>query len=270
LRVDAGAVADKLRNLEALERAVGKEKVVKIMHIEPSPSYREGLRKALAGSRYTVAKEASYGDEGLFALDSVRPDVVVMCINAPGHRDEPGGGGLELVKSFVNHATNPKVIVTHTIDTQYLVMNALRAGAAANARKPFRKDLLLEALGRAETSDGGKEAIRRRKVRLKTSLPVKYKRASDSFFRRMKSTYTSDISEEGAGILVHERIPEKTLLKVQIDVPGGGSVSTQAQVMRSPFTADRGMYDTGLAFRHMDPEDRERIRAYILKSVEGK
>jgi DNA-binding NarL/FixJ family response regulator len=249
---------------------VEKEKAIKIMHVEPSSAHREGLRKALAGTRYSVVKEAAYGDEGLFALGSVKPDVVVMCINAPGHRDEPGGGGLELVKRFVSHETGPKVVVTHTINTQYLVMNALRTGAVANARKPFRKDLLLEALGKAETSEAGTDAIRRRKVRLKTSIPVKYKKASAGFFTRMKSVFTSDVSEEGVGILVDERIPEKTVLKLQLQIPGGATITTQAQVMRSPWTADRGFYEIGLAFRQMSAQDREKIRGYILKSVEGK
>jgi DNA-binding NarL/FixJ family response regulator len=243
---------------------------MKILHVEPIQRFRVDFARELADTKYTLVGEAVCGDEAIALIESVSPDIVVMCIATPGHTDQSGGGGLQLLGEFAAKGMS-RIVVTYTVDTSYLVMSALKGGAVARVRKPFRRKDVLEALSIAETGKSGFDAARRRRVRLRIRLPVKYKRASEGFFVRKRHAISEDLSVDGIGIVASEPIPEGTVVVVEVELPEGRKpIGARAQVKRCRGSRERSLYSIGLAFTQLNREEKDRLQNYILTLVSSK
>jgi len=205
-------------------------KNVRILVIDPSEEVRRSLRDLIVGTKYSVVGEASCGDDAVAKYDELRPQITVMDVNAPGHRDAPGGGGLEVMRRVLEKDEKARIVVVSTVDTRYLRMTALKAGAVSQVSYPFRRDELLKGLAAAETARVGAAAVQRTDVRLKKSLAVKYKKSTDGLFTSMRNVITEDISPSGLAIRTPENLAEKTVLKLEIEIPGQPKIQARGKV----------------------------------------
>ncbi|UJA21800.1 response regulator transcription factor [Thermoleophilia bacterium SCSIO 60948] len=87
-----------------------------------------------------VAGEAEDGGAALAAVDSFRPDVVLMDIRMPRM------DGLEATERLRSRADPPEVIVLTTFDADGHVLRALRAGASGFLLKDSGPDRILDAI----------------------------------------------------------------------------------------------------------------------------
>lgn len=105
---------------------------------------RAGLRLILGGEPdIDVIGEASDGAAGLDLVRRARPDVVLMDIRMP--RTD----GLAATRQLAADGASTRVIVLTTFDTDELVLDALRAGAAGFLLKDTRPEKLVEAVREA-------------------------------------------------------------------------------------------------------------------------
>lgn len=239
-----------------------------ILLADPSEVARNEFKLCLKNTKYKVAAEVTNADDVIAVYDQLKPDFIVMSIDLPGHRDRVEGGGQQALGRILKLNPKPRVVITYTLDTQYLVVAALKAGAVAAARKPFKPDKTLEALAKGEMSRGGIEAIQRGSVRLKKPLMVKYKKTTDSFFTNKREAISVDISPTGMSMRTKEQLPEKAILKIWLDLPSEKKcLNLRGQVMRTKPLVGLGMFDIGIAFVETDARTHEQLRQFIVSTV---
>ncbi|MFP3713397.1 response regulator [Puerhibacterium sp. TATVAM-FAB25] len=121
---------------------------VRVVLVDDDPLVRAGLGLILGGSpALQVAGEAA---DGLAAIDLVgrlRPDVVLMDIRMPRL------DGLEATRRLVAAASPARVIVLTTFDTDDMVLEALRVGAAGFLLKDTPPDRLVAAVHAAAAGE---------------------------------------------------------------------------------------------------------------------
>ncbi|MBI3099806.1 MAG: response regulator [Planctomycetes bacterium] len=237
---------------------------IRLMLVDGDSNARAAFKSALQGSKFEVVKECVNGDDAVSAYGAVKPEMVCLCLGAPGHAKEAGGGGIQLLARFKQADPQSRVLVLHTVDTQYLVMSAISSGAVGRIRKPYKKEAVLEALMKAEGTRSGRDAVKRTGARLKKALMVYYKKADEGIFTRMRSVLTDDLSPSGFGMKSPEALPEKTILKCEIELPGVRRVKLRGQVMRSKKIAGMDLHDIGVAITETSDEDQKALSKYIL------
>lgn len=240
-----------------------------ILILEPNKAYRDQFKNVLTGTKYMVVREVEYGEEALALYEQINPSVVVMCLCAPGNKSGTGIGGINLVKKFVELDPGVKIAVTYTSSSKYLVMAALKAGALAQLKKPFTKDGVLHALATALSARSGAEAVKRQSLRLRKSLVVHYKKVDEGFLARMRTVISDDISATGIRFRVEESIPEKSILKLKMELPGTQRTIVKAtgQVVRAKPVPGMNMNELGINFIEMTDQDRQLIKRYVLNVV---
>jgi two-component system chemotaxis response regulator CheY len=241
--------------------------MTKVLLVEPVLTDRETFKSCIKGSVFTVVKECTNGDEAVAAFRALKPDLVVACIITPGHRDRPGDGGINVIKRLLAEDTKAKVVSTFTQDTQYLLMTAIGAGAVNKLRKPFQTGAIMEALGKAELVKSGAQAMKQAGVRLKKSLVVHFKKASDGMLSRMRDVVSDDVSPNGIGMKTTERLPEHTQLKLEIELPGIRTIKALGVVVHAKTEPGLNLHTIGIGFTQMDEKDRETLKQFILQTV---
>jgi DNA-binding NarL/FixJ family response regulator len=98
---------------------------VRVLIVDDDPLVRSGLALILGGTRsIEVVAQAANGREGLAAVDTHRPDVVLMDIRMPVL------DGIEATAALSGRTDPPRVIVLTTFDADDYVLRALAAGAS--------------------------------------------------------------------------------------------------------------------------------------------
>jgi DNA-binding NarL/FixJ family response regulator len=97
---------------------------IRVLLVDDDALVRAGLRMILSSSdELEVVGEAADGADAVAAVQSHRPDVVLMDIRMPGM------DGITATSALRRLATPPHVIVLTTFQADEHVINALRAGA---------------------------------------------------------------------------------------------------------------------------------------------
>ena len=114
---------------------------IRVLLVDDDALVRAGLTMMLAGSDdVVVVGEASDGAEVLKAVDSARPDVVLMDIRMPTV------DGLTATEALLRRPSPPHVIVLTTFDADAHVLRALRAGAAGFLVKDTPPGTIVDAI----------------------------------------------------------------------------------------------------------------------------
>lgn len=119
---------------------------VRVVLVDDDPLVRAGLRMILGGSPVIeVVGEAGDGVEGVDLVRRLRPDIALMDIRMP-RRD-----GLEATRLLVGQAGDgalrpTRVLVLTTFDTDDMVLQALRIGAAGFLLKDTPPAQLVDAV----------------------------------------------------------------------------------------------------------------------------
>ena len=136
--------------------------VIRVLLVDDDALVRSGLRMMLAGApQIEVVGEADDGRGVLAAVDSHRPDVVLMDIRMPQL------DGIEATTLLRRQPSPPEVIVLTTFDADELVLRALRAGAAGFLLKDTPPPEIVRAIEYVHAGEGTlSPAVTRRLIAL--------------------------------------------------------------------------------------------------------
>ncbi len=117
--------------------------MTKIMVVDDAAFMRMMLKNILNQNGYKVTGEATDGAEAVEKYNIVKPDLVTMDIVMPNMT------GIEAVKGIRENHPNAKIVMCSALGQQAMVKEALEAGAVDFILKPFRKEQVLEIIGKA-------------------------------------------------------------------------------------------------------------------------
>jgi DNA-binding NarL/FixJ family response regulator len=121
---------------------------ISVVVVDDDPLVRAGLRLILGGAaEVDVVADAGDGAEGIRAVRREQPDVVLMDIRMPET------DGIEATRILAQGDGTPRVIVLTTFDTDDMVLQALRAGAAGFLLKDTPPDRLVAAVRAAAAGE---------------------------------------------------------------------------------------------------------------------
>lgn len=123
----------------------------RLLIVDDDPQMRAMLRQALERHGFEV-HEAASGEQVLQALESVRPDAIVL------DKEMPGVSGFEVLELIRQHDLAVPVIVITAFGGLAVRAEALRRGATAYVEKPFRVNALVEQLLAVTESRGPRSA----------------------------------------------------------------------------------------------------------------
>jgi len=122
---------------------------ISVVVVDDDPLVRAGLGLILGGApEVRVVGDAADGDDAVALVRAERPDVVLMDIRMPRV------DGIEATRRIValDHG-GPRVLVLTTFDTDDMVLQALRAGAAGFLLKDTPPDRLVAAVRAAAAGE---------------------------------------------------------------------------------------------------------------------
>jgi DNA-binding NarL/FixJ family response regulator len=121
---------------------------VRVLLVDDDPLVRSGLRLMLAGAEsIEVVGEVDDGRGVLAAIDSHRPDVVLMDIRMPQL------DGIAATRLLRSQPKPPAVLILTTFQADELVLSALRAGAAGFLLKDTPPPELVRAIEAIHSGD---------------------------------------------------------------------------------------------------------------------
>lgn len=110
-------------------------KALTLLVVDDEPPIRRFLRTSLVGQGYHVV-EAATGSEGLSAIQTERPDVVILDLGLP---DIDGVGLIRIVR----RTSQVPIIILSSRDDEWGKVEALDLGADDYITKPFGMDELM-------------------------------------------------------------------------------------------------------------------------------
>lgn len=108
--------------------------------VEDSAFIREIYRYGLQNSAYHIVGEAENGEEALFKIKSLQPDIIILDLVLPLIN------GLDVLKKINDLSPLSKVLVVSSIDDEKIKDKAKALGAIFYLEKPFKKVELINAL----------------------------------------------------------------------------------------------------------------------------
>lgn len=114
---------------------------IKVVIADDHDVYRDGLKMLLSKNKFIkLIGEASDGGQLIDLVKSLHPDVVLTDLIMP-HVD-----GISAIKEISNLGLNVKTIAISTFDSDYLIVEALEAGALGYINKNAQKGEIIEAI----------------------------------------------------------------------------------------------------------------------------
>ena len=119
---------------------------MKILLVDDALMMRVLLRGILEAGGYEVIAEAADGKEAMELYRTHRPDVVTMDIVMPIQ------GGIETVRALRIFDPEARVVMVSAMGQEWLITEAMEAGALAYVLKPFNPDQVLSVMRMVEGS----------------------------------------------------------------------------------------------------------------------
>lgn len=192
---------------------------------------------------------AADGAQALRIAKKEKPDLLLLDIEMPRMN------GIEVLRILRQDPEFKKTPIVMVTAAEKRRDEAMQAGATEFWVKPIEETQFLTGVQRLIPIKVRKEE------RLPVGLPVQVRHK-----RKTHDAFTRDLSLGGAFILSEEEVELKSKISLKLELLGTGkTLETPARVVRVELTPDRGF---GVEFLWSDPEDVEKLRAY-LKRFEG-
>ena len=107
---------------------------------------------------------------------------------------------------------------------------------------------------------------KRRFYRVDTSLLVDYEVVSEKEVPPKKKSIAKNLSKSGLSLDLPESFSKDTVLKVKIALPTTREdhpVAALVKVAWVEFSKAKNVYDTGVCFLHITPQDNRKLQEYI-------
>lgn len=113
----------------------------KVLIVDDTKFMRKMLRKILS-MEYNITGEAENGKEAVEMVKEMNPDLVTLDVVMPEM------DGFEALSKIKEYNENQKVIMCTSVDQHEKVTEAIKRGADGYIVKPFKKDSVLEEIGK--------------------------------------------------------------------------------------------------------------------------
>jgi len=111
-----------------------------LLVVDDAAIIREIIKDAATAAGWTIAGEASNGQQAVERYLSLSPDVVTLDLVMPQY------DGLHALRGILEADSNAKVLVVSALEQKSILKEAFKAGAADFLVKPFDRGALVEAL----------------------------------------------------------------------------------------------------------------------------
>ncbi|MCE9583283.1 MAG: hypothetical protein K8T20_12405 [Planctomycetes bacterium] len=229
---------------------------------------RRSFITAIAGTPYEVVGEAAHGDGLLEAVELLKPWCVAIDLRLPGHADRPGDGGSNAVRKLVDKYPKVKILILHNADTVHLVMGAVSASQGVRVRKPLKRESVIEALTKLASGQEGELGIKQIGVKLKRTIVMHYKLATDGFFTKKRECVTTEIGEAGLQIQVEEKIARGAVMNIELEFPAEAPLKAKCQAMKVEPEPGLPRFVADLSFVEIAPAERERLKGFLRRLME--
>jgi len=113
---------------------------LRVLVVDDAAFMRMMLKDILTQNGYEVAGEAENGIPAIKLYQELKPDLVTMDIIMPEMN------GIEAVKGIISFDPQAKILMVSAMGQQFLVKEAIQAGAKDFIVKPFQPAKVLAAL----------------------------------------------------------------------------------------------------------------------------
>lgn len=111
-----------------------------VLIVDDSMVMRKTLKSILEKEGFTIAEEATNGEEAVAKYQTAKPDFVTMDINMP-KKD-----GIQAVKEIKAIDSNAKIVMISSLDEKELVVEAIKSGAKYYILKPVTENKVREVM----------------------------------------------------------------------------------------------------------------------------
>lgn len=233
-----------------------------VLVADPDDRAAVALGSALRGTEFAFAGRVSHGKALLDALFTYAPWAVALDLSLPDHPAAPNVGWAATVHQLGEIAPQVRTIVTFRPELSGLVPGTLRSGARAFAEKPFLRDEVLAALRHA-SSDAPVQRFHSRSRRIPRPLPLRYRTSSGGNTAVARVGISRNVSETGILASLTEKLPLRSVVHVDLELPDRSTVRGRGQVVRDGGAAPGAAYEYGVALFEIDPPNRGRLRDFI-------
>lgn len=123
-----------------LLKDVEVKKMKKVLVVDDAAFMRMSIKMTLEKNGFTVVGEAENGKVAIEKYKELSPDIVTMDITMPEMT------GTEALKTIIGFDKNANIIMISAMGQEYLVKEAILAGAKSFVVKPFSEEILVKAL----------------------------------------------------------------------------------------------------------------------------
>lgn len=116
--------------------------MIKVFLVDDHHIVREGIKKILVADDISIVGEAESAEEALSAIQSVKPDVVILDIALPGRR------GLDVISDFRDRCPQCAIIMLSMYPERQFALRAFRQGADGYVTKDSAPSDLIIAIRR--------------------------------------------------------------------------------------------------------------------------
>ena len=114
---------------------------IRVVIIDDHPAIRTGIRSALSKTKdITIVGEAARGDDALYLIDRLHPDVALMDCRLPGI------DGTKVAQLIHTRGLETRVLAMSAFTDEHYVQSMLQAGAAGYLLKEEALDTVIDAL----------------------------------------------------------------------------------------------------------------------------
>ena len=113
----------------------------RILIVDDTKFMRKMLRKILS-VKYNIVDEGENGKEAIEKVKDLEPDLVTLDVVMPEM------DGFEALSKIKEYDEEQKVIMCTSVDQHKKVQEAIKRGADGYIVKPFKKDSVLEEIGK--------------------------------------------------------------------------------------------------------------------------
>ena len=117
---------------------------MKILIVDDASFMRMTIKNHLTKHGYEVVGEAENGLIGVQKFTELKPDIVTMDVTMPEM------DGLEALTEIMKLDPKAKVVLITAMGQENVAVKAIQSGAKGFVVKPFKEDVLINAIKRAE------------------------------------------------------------------------------------------------------------------------
>ncbi len=239
-----------------------------IMLVDDNPEFQVLFQSCLTDTRFSVGGMITSAREALNEFNPARYTFAIVSLDLPVNDLKEVDGITEFIERFHDEYPDTILLVSHTVDTKFLVRRAINAGATWKVKKPLKEARVLKSLIRAEHYDQGTLPLLNHPFYLEKRITLDYKKNPDSLFSFLKSSTTvctSCICPEGVKFGSEQQLQEGDVLEMEMNLPWYDEpINCRGEVVESEKKAGVDLPRVVVEFQDLDDETENSLERQII------